>query len=134
MLCFYDKYKEDIWLMKEIGYNFFWLFIFWLRLILDGMGEINQKVVVFYQNVIDEMFVYYIELFVNLFYFDMLFVFQCLGGWVSWNIVDVFEYYVKICFLLFGGKVKKWFIYNELIVLIEGGYLYDFYYLNYVNF
>lgn len=48
--------------------------------------------------------------------------------------VDVYENYVKISFCLFGDWVKKWFMYNELIVFVEGGYLYDFYYLNKVDF
>ncbi|ATU28611.1 glycoside hydrolase family 1 protein [Bacillus velezensis] len=131
---FYDQYKEDIRLMKEIGHNSFRLSISWSRLIPDGTGEVNQKAVAFYQDVIDEMLAHHIEPFVNLFHFDMPLALQRKGGWVSRNTVDAFEHYTKTCFSLFGDKVKKWFTHNEPIVPIEGGYLYDFHYPNHVNF
>lgn len=77
---FYDQYKEDIRLMKEIGHNSFRLSISWSRLIPDGTGEVNQKAVAFYQDVIDEMLAHHIEPFVNLFHFDMPLVLQRKGA------------------------------------------------------
>lgn len=47
--------------------------------------------------------------------------------------VDLYVDFVKICFELFGDCVKKWFMYNELIVLVEGGYFYGWYYFDKVN-
>jgi beta-glucosidase/6-phospho-beta-glucosidase/beta-galactosidase len=37
-------------------------------------------------------------------------------------------------FTLFGNRVKHWFTFNEPIVPVEGGYLYDFHYPNVVDF
>ncbi|MGW6136111.1 glycoside hydrolase family 1 protein [Bacillus subtilis] len=103
---FYDNYKEDIRLMKELGHNSFRMSISWSRLIPNGTGEINDKAADFYNN----------------------------GGWVNRETVDAYENYARTCFRLYGGRVKKWFTHNEPIVPVEGGYLYDFHYPNKVDF
>ncbi|WP_273796151.1 6-phospho-beta-glucosidase GmuD [Bacillus sp. AGSP2] len=131
---FYDNYKEDIRLMKELGHNSFRMSLSWSRLIPNGTGEINDKAANFYNNVIDELIANGIEPFVNLFHFDMPMALQKIGGWVNRETVDAYENYARTCFSLFGGRVKKWFTHNEPIVPVEGGYLYDFHYPNKVDF
>lgn len=131
---FYHRYKEDIALMKEIGHNSFRFSISWSRLIPDGNGDVNEEAVRFYNNVINELLANDIEPFVNLFHFDMPLAMQQLGGWESRDVVDAYARYAKICFELFGDRVKKWFTHNEPIVPVEGGYLYDFHYPNVVDF
>ncbi|ADV95499.1 MULTISPECIES: 6-phospho-beta-glucosidase GmuD [Bacillus] len=131
---FYDNYKEDIRLMKELGHNSFRMSISWSRLIPNGTGEINDKAANFYNNVIDELIANGIEPFVNLFHFDMPMALQKIGGWVNRETVDAYENYARTCFRLYGGRVKKWFTHNEPIVPVEGGYLYDFHYPNKVDF
>ncbi|MED4612474.1 6-phospho-beta-glucosidase GmuD [Bacillus subtilis] len=131
---FYDNYKEDIRLMKELGHNSFRMSISWSRLIPNGTGEINDKAANFYNNVIDELIANGIEPFVNLFHFDMPMALQKIGGWVNRETVDAYENYARTCFRFFGGRVKKWFTHNEPIVPVEGGYLYDFHYPNKVDF
>lgn len=130
---FYHRYKEDIQLMKEIGHNTFRMSISWSRLIPGGRGEVNQEAVVFYNNVIDELLANDIEPFVNLFHFDMPLELQHEGGWESRAVVEAYSAYAKECFTLFGDRVKKWFTFNEPIVPVEGGYLYDFHYPNVVD-
>ncbi|MCM3355015.1 glycoside hydrolase family 1 protein [Bacillus halotolerans] len=131
---FYDNYKEDIRLMKELGHNSFRMSISWSRLIPGGTGEINPKAADFYNSVIDEFIANGIEPFVNLFHFDMPMELQNIGGWANRETVDAYENYAGTCFRLFGDRVKKWFTHNEPIVPVEGGYLYDFHYPNKVDF
>jgi 6-phospho-beta-glucosidase len=61
-------------------------------------------------------------------------VMQEKGGWESREVVDAFSRYAQICFELFGDRVHHWFTFNEPIVPVEGGYLYDFHYPNVVDF
>lgn len=56
------------------------------------------------------------------------------GGWESREVVNAYAKYAKVCFELFGHKVKRWLTFNEPIVPVEGGYLYDFDYPNVVDF
>lgn len=131
---FYHQYKEDIKLMKEIGHNTFRFSISWARLIPGGVGQVNEKAVKFYNDVINELLENNIEPFINLFHFDMPLELQEKGGWESREVVDAYAKYAKVCFELFGDRVKKWFTFNEPIVPVEGGYLYDFHYPNVVDF
>ncbi|WP_182201390.1 glycoside hydrolase family 1 protein [Paraliobacillus salinarum] len=130
---FYHRYREDINNMKEIGHNSFRLSISWSRLIPGGEGEVNEKAVTFYNQVIDELINNDIEPFVNLFHFDMPIELQEKGGWENREVVNAYVEYARTSFKLFGDRVKKWFTFNEPIVPVEGGYLYDFHYPNIVN-
>lgn len=57
--------------MKQTGHNSFRTSIQWSRLIPDGVGEVNQEAVRFYNRYIDELLANGIEPFINLFHFDM---------------------------------------------------------------
>lgn len=131
---FYDNYKADVQLMKRIGHNSFRTSISWARLIPDGKGEVNAKAVEFYNALINELVENDIEPFINLMHFDLPMCMQALGGWESREVVDAFAHYAKTCFELFGDRVNYWFTFNEPIVPVEGGYLYDFHYPNVVDF
>ena len=50
----YHRYKEDIQLMKQMGFNFYRFSIAWSRIIPNGDDEVNEEGVAFYNNLIDE--------------------------------------------------------------------------------
>lgn len=131
---FYQHFRDDIALMQEIGHNSFRTSISWARLLPQGRGEPNPEAVHFYHAMLDELLARGITPFINLFHFDMPMSMQEQGGWESRKVVDAFAEFAATCFRLFGGKVKHWFTFNEPIVPVEGGYLYDFHYPNVVDF
>lgn len=131
---FYKHWREDIALLKTLNHNTFRTSISWARLIPDGIGEPNPQAVAFYNQVIDEMLAQGITPFINLFHFDMPMVMQRLGGWENRAVVAAYARYAATCFHLFGDRVKHWFTFNEPVVPVEGGYLYDFHYPNLVDF
>ncbi|WJV19445.1 glycoside hydrolase family 1 protein [Rossellomorea marisflavi] len=130
---FYHRYREDIALMKEIGHNTYRFSISWSRLIPGGEGQVNEEAATFYGNVIDELLKQGIEPFVTLYHFDMPKEMQDQGGFENRRVAEAFARYAKICFERYGDRVKKWFTFNEPIVPVEGGYLYDFHYPNIVD-
>lgn len=130
---FYKMFKDDVRLMKEIGHNTFRTSIQWSRLIPNGTGAVNPDAVRFYNEVIDTLIANGIEPFINLYHFDMPYPLQEKGGWLDPATVDAYVAYAATCFELFGDRVKKWFTFNEPIVCVEGGYLYQFHYPNEVN-
>ena len=85
---FYKNYKKDIQLLKETGHNSFRFSISWSRMFPNGFGEVNQKAIEFYNNVINELLANGIEPFVNLFHFDMPMCMQNIGGWENREVVD----------------------------------------------
>ncbi|MGK9044215.1 glycoside hydrolase family 1 protein [Mammaliicoccus vitulinus] len=130
---FYHKFEEDIKLMKETGHNSFRLSISWARLMDQDTNEVNAEAVEFYNHVINGLKENHIEPFVNLYHFDMPFKKQQQGGFESLEVVDQYVNYAMTCFELFGDRVKYWFTFNEPIVPVEGGYLYDFHYPNIID-
>lgn len=131
---FYENYQEDIALMKKVGHNSFRLSISWSRLIPTGNGEVNEKAVTFYRNVLEEMIDQGVEPFVNLYHFDMPMAMQEIGGWESREVVEAFARYASICFENFGDLVSKWFTHNEPIVPVEQQYMYGAHYPALVDF
>lgn len=129
----YERYKEDIQLMKQTGHNTFRTSIQWSRLIPEGRGKVNEQAVQFYNSYIDELLANGIEPFFNLYHFDMPLAMQEIGGWESKEVVEAYVEFAKTCFELFGDRVKKWFTHNEPIVPVEGGYLYQFHYPNVID-
>ena len=119
----YHRYKEDIALMAEMGFNEFRFSIAWPRIIPSGDGEVNEVAVKHYHDVIDECHKYGIEPVVTLYHFDLP---QCLqdryGGWADRKCIDEFLKYCKVCFAEYGKKVKYFLTINEqnMMVLYQG--------------
>ena len=127
---FYNSYKEDIAMLKEIGLNSFRTSIQWTRLI-DNFeeGTVNEDGVRFYNGVIDECINNNITPIITLHHFDLpVELYDKYGGWESKYVVDLFVKYAKRAFELFGDRVKYWTTFNEPIVVVEGQYLYEFHY------
>ncbi|GAB6168321.1 6-phospho-beta-glucosidase GmuD [Clostridium carnis] len=125
---FYKNYKNDIGLLKETGHNSFRLSISWSRMFPKGFGEVNEKAVEFYNNVINEMIKNGVEPFVNLFHFDMPMELQNIGGWENRDVVSYYGEFAKTCFEIFGDRVKHWFTFNEPMVHVECGYYLGYHY------
>lgn len=125
---FYQRWREDIQLAKNIGLNSFRTSISWSRLIPDGDGEINPQAVQFYNDVIDELIRQGIEPFINLYHFDMPMALQEKGGFENRDVVDAFARYAGICYRLFGDRVRYWFTFNEPLIPAEAGYLHPRHY------
>lgn len=132
---FYHRYKEDILLMKEAGLKGFRTSLQWSRLLPDPWGEPNNEAIIFYNNILDETIKAGIEPSFALFHFDMPLALQKEGGFENRDLIlKAFSRYAEIAFDLFGDKVKHWYTFNEPIVPVEGGYLYDFHPPHVVDF
>ena len=127
---FYNSYKEDIKMLKEIGLNSFRTSIQWTRLIDDFENcTINEDGSRFYNDVIDECIKNGIEPIMNLHHFDLpIDLYTKYGGWESKHVVDLFVKFAEVAFKSFGDRVKYWTTFNEPIVIVEGQYLYKFHY------
>ena len=110
----YHRYKEDIQLMKEMGFNFYRFSICWSRIIPNGDDEINEEGVQFYNNLIDELIANGITPMITLVHFDMPYhLVKEYNGFASRKVVDLFERYARVCMERFGDRVKHWMSFNE---------------------
>ncbi|GBU10730.1 cryptic 6-phospho-beta-glucosidase [Erysipelotrichaceae bacterium] len=130
---FYENYRTDIDFLKKTGHNSFRPSISWSRLIPKGYGEVNPEAIIFYRDVFERLIAQGVEPIVNLYHFDMPWCLQEIGGFENRQVVEYYAQYAKTCFELFGDIVKRWFTFNEPIVPVEAGYLYQFHYPNRVD-
>ncbi|WP_316805207.1 GH1 family beta-glucosidase [Pedobacter nototheniae] len=120
---FYHKYKEDIALVKRLGFKVFRFSIAWTRILPTGKGEINAEGVRFYHHVIDECLKNGITPYVTLYHWDLPQALEDEGGWTSFSINAAFNAFVSICALEYGDKVKNWIVLNEPFGFTSLGYM-----------
>ncbi|MFV0288047.1 MAG: glycoside hydrolase family 1 protein, partial [Mycoplasmatales bacterium] len=131
----YNRYQEDVKLMKDINLNSFRTSIQWSRLIKDfETGAVDEDGKNFYLNYFKTLKANKIEPIINLYHFDMpLELYQKYGGFEAKEVVELYVKYAKVCFELFGEYVKYWTTFNEPIVPVEFGYFYDAHFPNKVD-
>ncbi|WP_330363642.1 glycoside hydrolase family 1 protein [Enterocloster citroniae] len=127
---FYHRYKEDIAMFAEMGFQVFRLSIAWTRIFPNGDDEKpNEKGLQFYDDVFDECRKYGIEPMVTISHYETpLHLAKKYDGWRSRKMI---EYYMKFCNVIFErykDKVKYWLTFNEINSilhqpLISGGIL-----------
>jgi 6-phospho-beta-glucosidase len=111
---FYHKYKEDIALFKELGFNTYRTSIAWTRIFPNGEGEVNEEGLKFYDDLFDELIANGIKPVITLYHFDMpLVIAEKYNGFASRKVVDLFEKYSKVVFERYKDKVKYWITFNE---------------------
>lgn len=115
----YHHVREDVALMAEMGLKAYRFSIAWTRIIPDGDGDVNEKGVQFYHELLDELLKYGIEPVVTMYHFDLPFELHKKGGWANRNTVDAFVKYSKVLFENYGDKVKYWLTINEQNVMIN---------------
>ncbi|XP_044014820.1 myrosinase 1-like [Aphidius gifuensis] len=110
----YNKYKEDIQIISDIGFDYYRLSLSWARILPNGFAnKISEEGVQHYKNVLDELHAKGIEPFVTIYHWDHPDVLDKLGGWTNELMVDYFEDYARIVFQEFGSRVKLWATINE---------------------
>lgn len=129
----YEFYLADCQRMQAIGMNSVRTSISWTRLLPDGK-TVNQEAVVFYRNYFQALLEQGVEPIINLFHFDLPMWLMDQGGWENRAAVEAFAYYAETAFTLFGDLIKKWTTFNEPMVHVECGYLYQYHYPAIVDF
>ncbi len=130
----YHRYKEYVQLLKKMHMNSFRFSISWARFMPNGTGEVNQHAVKYYGDLIKELKNNGIEPILCLWHFDLPQCMQDIGGWINREVVNHFVNYSKQVLKYFGNEVKYVVVHNEVGVLPQGGYLYDFQPPNVIDF
>ncbi len=118
---FYQRYKEDIALLAEMGFKTFRMSIAWSRIFPKGDElEPNQAGIDFYRSVFEECHKYGIEPLVTLCHFDVpMHLVNEYGSWRNRKMIGFFERYARTCFEAFDGLVKYWLTFNEINILLH---------------
>ncbi|MES2064762.1 MAG: GH1 family beta-glucosidase [Bacteroidota bacterium] len=119
---FYNRYQQDIDLVKELNIPNFRFSIAWSRILPDGTGRINQAGIDHYNKLIDYCLQQGIEPWLTLYHWDLPQALEDKGGWTNREIVNWFSEFVTICAQNFGDRVKNWMVMNEPAVFTGAGY------------
>ncbi len=117
----YHRYKEDVKLFAEMGLKAYRFSVAWSRVLPQGRGEVNEKGVEFYSNLIDELLKYNIEPILTLYHFDLPQALEEEGGWSNRNTIEAFVEFSKLVFERYGDRVKYFLTINEQNVIILHG-------------
>ena len=112
----YHRYKEDIALFAEMGFQFYRMSISWSRIFPTGLeAEPNPEGLAYYRSVFEELHKYNIEPLVTIWHFDTpLYIDEKCGGWKNRETIDLYVKYAKTLFMEFKDLVKYWITFNEI--------------------
>ncbi len=106
----YHRFKDDIGLMKELGYTGYRFSIAWPRIFPEGRGAVNEKGLDFYSRLVDSLLENHIIPNATLYHWDLP---VPLGGWESRSTPEAFADYVDVVTRRLGDRVKIWATLNE---------------------
>ena len=123
----YDRFFEDIALMKNMGVKHYRFSIAWPRILPTGRLPVNQPGIDHYSALIDALLAADITPAVTLYHWDLP---QALNeddlpggpGWLNEATADAFREYAETCFEAFGDRVKTWITFNEALTFVHLGY------------
>jgi beta-glucosidase len=121
---FYNRYEEDIDLIKKLNIPNFRFSISWTRLLPNGTGEVNQAGVDYYNRVINYCIEQGITPWVTVYHWDLPQVLEQKGGWANREVINWFSEFTTLCVNSFGDRVKHWMVMNEPVVFTGAGYFF----------
>lgn len=107
----YHRWREDIALMKSLGYKAYRFSLAWPRILPDGRGKINQPGLDFYSRLVDELLEAGILPMPTLYHWDLPSALE--NAWLNRSVVDAFAQYSGVVSRHLGDRVKTWFTINE---------------------
>lgn len=113
---FYNRYKEDIALLAQLGLKCFRMSIAWTRIYPNGdESEPNEAGLRFYDNVFHELKKNGIEPIVTLSHFEMpVHLIKKYGGWANKKVITFFDKYCSTVMNRYKDKVIYWIVFNEM--------------------
>ncbi|KAL6712620.1 hypothetical protein ACN47E_000497 [Coniothyrium glycines] len=117
----YNRMQDDVKLMSQLGVDIYRFSLSWSRIIpLGGRADpINEKGILFYNALIDELLKHNIKPVVTLYHWDLpQELYNRYKGFLDTEeFREDFKHYAKLCFSRFGDRVTKWVTFNEPYII-----------------
>jgi beta-glucosidase len=118
----YNRYKEDVRAIKEMGLNAYRFSVDWSR-IQPEKGKYSSEGIEYYKNLVKELKDNGIEPFLTCWHWPIPIWLEDEGGLLSKNIVEYFSKYVDFLVRNLGNDVKYWITINEPEVYASSAFL-----------
>lgn len=116
---FYHTYKEDLALLKEMGFKNFRTSIAWSRIFPKGdEQEPNEAGLKFYDDLIDEIIKNGMEPIITMSHYEIpIYLVTEYGGFANRKVTEFFIRYAEVLLKRYKGKVKYWIPFNQTNLL-----------------
>jgi beta-glucosidase len=109
----YNRYRDDVALMAELGLKAYRFSVSWPRIQPDGSGPANQAGLDFYSRLTDELLGHGIQPWVTLYHWDLPQTLEDAGGWPVRDTAYRFAEYAQLVHGALGDRVGGWITLNE---------------------
>lgn len=109
----YHLYKDDVALIKNLGFDSYRFSIAWPRILPQGSGSVNHKGLDFYKRLVDELLAQGIKPAATLYHWDLPQMLEDQGGWLNRDTAKYFQDYAQIMFRALGDVIDSWITLNE---------------------
>lgn len=107
----YNCFEEDLDLMRGLqAYRFS---TNWARILPDGVGQVNQAGLDFYDRLVDAILERELKPFLTLYHWDLPATLADKGGWQNSNIANWFADYAEIVLAKIGDRIETVATINE---------------------
>ncbi|MEV4328232.1 family 1 glycosylhydrolase, partial [Microbispora rosea] len=109
----FNRYREDVKLMADLGLTAYRFSVSWPRIQPDGSGAYNRKGLDFYKRLVDELLSYGIDPWLTLYHWDLPQALEDAGGWPSRDTSKRFADFAATVHAELGDRVRNWSTVNE---------------------
>ncbi|HVZ32059.1 MAG TPA: GH1 family beta-glucosidase [Polyangiaceae bacterium] len=109
----YGRWREDLDLIRDGGFDAYRFSFAWPRLIPEGTGSANPHGLSFYDRLIDGMLERGIRPFATLYHWDLPSALQDRGGWMNRDVAGWFADYAALVARHFGDRLASVATLNE---------------------
>ena len=109
----YHRYEEDCKIMQAMGIKNYRFSINWARVLPQGVGEVNEKGLQFYSDLVDCMLKYGITPYITLYHWELPTALHYKGGFLHEDMPEWFGNYAEVVAKKLGDRVKHFFTINE---------------------
>lgn len=118
------RYADDVKLMSELGVGAYRFSVAWARVLPNGIGDVNEEGIDFYDRLVDSLLESNINPYITLYHWDLPQALQDKGGWENPESVEWYCNYVDLMTRTLGDRIGEWTTFNEPFVVSMVGNLY----------
>ena len=109
----YNRWREDLDLVKALGLGAYRFSVAWPRVLPDGRGPVNTAGLNYYDRLVDGLLERGIQPYVTLYHWDLPQTLQDEGGWASRDTAYAFADYAQAVAARLGDRVRSYATLNE---------------------
>lgn len=109
----YERWGEDLALLRELGVDVYRFSVAWPRVQPTGAGGVNATGLDYYDRIVDDLLAAGIEPMVTLYHWDLPQALEDAGGWPVRDTAARFAEYAAVVGARLGDRVRAWATLNE---------------------